>query len=218
MKVDLHLHSKFSWDSKVPIETYIALAETNGIGAISITDHNNTESHQIIRKLQKHTHVILIPGQEINTSDGHLLVYGWISTLPRDLSMEETVYLAKKSSAGDRIVCIAAHPFDKLRGGRGKNVLGTGIDGIETLNASVLFGYFNRKAERSVRGTNLFRLGNSDSHKHSEFAFAYSIIPRSESIQEVLRNLKDAKPSGKRIGILRKSHRFFWRKLGRMPD
>ena len=52
MKVDLHIHSKYSWDSETEIITYIKKAEEIGFGAICVADHNSTESHEEIKKLQ----------------------------------------------------------------------------------------------------------------------------------------------------------------------
>ena len=210
MKVDLHLHSKFSWDSKVEIKSYISEAERKKFGAISVTDHNTTENFQILQKLQEDTEVILIPGQEVSTLDGHLLVYGFVSTLPKHESMSKTIKHAKKEG---ECICIAAHPFDKLRGGKGKKVLTTGIDGIETLNASTLFGYFNTQAMRAVRGTDLFAVGNSDAHQLSEFGVAFTEINTARSFEQVLKNLRTGTAMGKRLGIWKKSIRFFRRKI-----
>ncbi|MFV2016871.1 MAG: PHP domain-containing protein, partial [Candidatus Heimdallarchaeota archaeon] len=147
LRIDLHLHSEFSWDSKVPLELYIKKAEEEGFGAISITDHNSTESHEIIKNKQKTTDVLLIPGQEINTLDGHLLIYGWLPTIDRDLTMKETIIEARKKAANNKVYCIAAHPFDSFRGGKGKRVFDADIDGIEILNASALLGIFNTRAK-----------------------------------------------------------------------
>ncbi len=212
MKIDLHLHSKYSWDSTVPIESYIREAEKQGFGAIAITDHNNIDSHVEIEKLQADTKVILIPGQEVTTKDGHLLVLGWIKQVPQNLTMKESVEFAK--SENKDAVCIAAHPFDRLRSGKGAKIQDAAIDGLEILNASALFGIFNWQAKRFARNRYNIQLGNSDSHRISEFGFAYTEIPDVESHEEVLRNLQKGIAKGKRIGLRRKSARFLKRKLG----
>ncbi len=222
MKIDLHLHSVYSWDSKVPIRLYIKKAENKGFGAISIADHNNNKSHNVIKKLQKETSVILIPGQEIDTLDGHLLIYGWIPLLDRDMSMVETVRIAHElaNTHGSPIKCVAAHPFDKLRKGKGKTVLDTGIDGFETINASTLLPNFIYTAKRygNKYKDKLFTVGNSDAHRISEFGVAYTEIPSANSIDEVLENLIHAQAKGKRIGVFPKINRFLRRKFGFMTE
>ncbi len=218
LRVDLHLHSEYSWESKVPIESYIQKAEKLGFGAISITDHNNTQSHELIKKMQESTSVILIPGQEINTLDGHLLIYGWLPTIDRDLSMSDTILEARKKGGDSKVYCIAAHPFDSFRGGKGKRVFQTDIDGIETLNASALLGIFNNRAKNSSKYMDLIKMGNSDSHRISEFGIAWTEIIESNNADGVLQNLLNGDASGGRIGIRRKSARFFRRKFSKMTD
>lgn len=210
MKVDLHLHSKYSWDSVVEIENYISRAEMLGFGAISIADHNNTESHTIITSLQEETDVILVPGQEVTTLDGHLLVYGYLPTVPAGLTMTEAVEFAKQKN--NKAICIAAHAFDFLRGGKGKRVLSTGIDGIEGQNASAIFGYFNYRAKKHCSNVKICT-GNSDSHRLEEFGTAYTEIPEATSFEEVLHNLDRGIPKGGRIGLWRKTNRFIRRVL-----
>jgi len=214
MKIDLHLHSQYSWDSSVPIEDYIKRAERHGFGAIAITDHNSIISHRIISSLQVKTKVILIPGQEVTTADGHLLVYGWVDQLPANLSMKETVKLAKQQDG----ITIAAHPFDPFRGGSFSKIFETGIDGFELLNASAWFFFPNWLAKRAFKShqeLKMIGLGNSDSHRVEEFGTAYSQLEVSGkiTIDSVLSQLPSAVPMGKRIGILRKLNRFIRRKF-----
>jgi len=215
VKVDLHLHSEYSWDSRTKISSYIKSAEDRGFGAIAIADHNGTQSHHTIEKLQGDTEVILVPAQEVSTSEGHLLVYGWIDSLEQKRTMEDTVSSARDLGA---LLTVAAHPYDLLRKGKGDRVLTTGIDGLEVLNASMLIGYFNHLGKKAVEKTGLFGVGNSDSHRISEFGFAYTIIEESKNVEEVLSNLSNGEVGGKRIGVMRKSRRFMQRLLGRIPE
>lgn len=218
MKADLHLHSEYSWDSKVPINLYIEKAEEIGFGAISITDHNNNQSHDEIKKLQPKTDVLLIPGQEISTLDGHLLIYGWIDLVERDLTMQETITRVKQLSGNKLLKCVAAHPFDRLRGGKGKKILKTGIDGIEVLNGSTLLNYYNNKALKSVTKDNLIKLANSDAHRLSEFGVAWNELPRVDTVDEFLAIMITGNPMGNIIGIRKKTLRFVRRKFGRMTS
>ncbi len=216
MKADLHVHTEFSWDSKVPISLYLKRAKDKGIHIISFTDHNDTQSHELIKNID--TDIILVPGQEINTLEGHLLVYGWIPTVTRDLSMKESV--AKARQMGEefncKVVCIAAHPYDFLRSGAGDAILDSGVDGVEIINASSLFEYFNWKAKRKTKHIDFAKLGNSDSHRIDEFAMAYNDFPDCTTVDEVLDAIPIAVARGHRIGIIRKANRFFRRKLGLM--
>jgi len=218
LKLDLHLHSEYSWDSKVPIKDFIRLAEEKNFGAISITDHNNTTSHESIVELQNLTEVILIPGQEVTTLDGHLLVYGFIPSLDQKQTMKETVSIAKNIAreTNQPVLTIAAHPFDRFRSGKGKTVITTGIDGFEVLNASTWFNRFNKIAQKeSDKHKDLIFLGNSDSHRLSEFGTAYTKIKDVNTISEIFEKLQNGKVEGNIIGIRRKLIRFTSRKFKR---
>lgn len=213
MKFDLHLHSLFSWDSKVRIEEYISKAEKLSYDAISITDHNTIESHSYLDKFQKITNVILIPGQEVSTKDGHLLVYGHTGLIPNNLTMNETILLAHKEKG----VCIAAHPYDPLRGGSFSKIFKTQLDGLEILNASAWFNFPNYLAKRAFNNQSLVKIGigNSDSHRLEEFGSAYSIssLATDFSLDSLQSHLENAIPVGSRIGILSKLDRFIMRKF-----
>jgi len=44
MKADLHCHSQYSYDSIAKIEEIIKEAETKGLDAVAITDHDNARA------------------------------------------------------------------------------------------------------------------------------------------------------------------------------
>ena len=211
-KVDLHLHSHYSWDSSVAIEEYIRQAESLDFTAIAITDHNNTESHHDIMKLQETTEVVLIPGQEVSTRDGHLLVYGWVKRLEPGLPMSATIDQAHLQAG----ICIAAHPFDPFRGGSFGKIFETHVDGFEILNASAWFSFPNWLAKRAHAHHNqLAAVGNSDSHRLDEFGTAYTVLtlPHDVSLENLLSHLQHTDVGGRRIGIYRKLIRLFHRKI-----
>jgi len=70
--VDMHVHSKYS-DGLNKIKTIIKKAKTKGFG-VAITDHNEIKGSAEAYKLAKD--VLVIPGMEVNTSDGpDVLIY-----------------------------------------------------------------------------------------------------------------------------------------------
>jgi len=213
MKFDLHLHSEFSWDSSVPVKDYLIQAEKQNFSAISITDHNSTDSHAIIDTLQSTTEVLLVPGQEVSTANGHLLVYGWVQQLPSGLSMGETIRLAKRDGG----TCVAAHPFDPFRGGSFSRIFSFPIDGFEIFNASAWFSFPNFLAQRSYKrhSSSLLGVSNSDSHRIEEFGSAYSVSRLKTQLDHstLFAHLAQSYPEGSRIGIVKKLSRLVRRKL-----
>jgi len=77
MRFDLHVHSSCS-DGRDDVRTILHAAVRCGLAGISITDHDTLKGSlsamQIIR--EEGLDLILIPGAEVTTSEGHLLLLG----------------------------------------------------------------------------------------------------------------------------------------------
>ncbi|MHA2408443.1 MAG: PHP domain-containing protein, partial [Candidatus Ranarchaeia archaeon] len=75
-KIDIHMHTWYSSDGvHTPTEMVKAAAEC-GLHAIAITDHDNVKGHREAMAAGHRFGVIVIPGIEISTSEGHLLGLG----------------------------------------------------------------------------------------------------------------------------------------------
>lgn len=83
---DLHMHNAHSDGSclsqsgkKVPCPLYktVEAAASRGLDFIAITDHNTISQYNDMRELQPYfDHLLLIPGREITTFEGHANVFG----------------------------------------------------------------------------------------------------------------------------------------------
>ena len=83
---DLHMHTGHSDGScksqngnKVPCPVFVTLqaAATRGLDFIAVTDHNTTSHFDALRELQPYfDRLLLIPGREITTFQGHANLYG----------------------------------------------------------------------------------------------------------------------------------------------
>lgn len=86
---DLHMHDAHSDGSclsqsgkKVPCPLYktVEAAVSRGLDFIAITDHNTTSHYNDMRELQPYfDHLLLMPGREITTFQGHANVFGTTS-------------------------------------------------------------------------------------------------------------------------------------------
>lgn len=76
--VDMHMHSTFS-DGALQVRELIDLCHSQGLSAISITDHDNIDSYEEGREYAKEKGIEYIPGVEISSSidgsDIHILGY-----------------------------------------------------------------------------------------------------------------------------------------------
>ena len=79
MLADLHIHSVFSGDSTVTVQTIFKLAAENSLAAVAITDHDMTDAIPEGRLMAEKAGICLVPGAEVSGSFAgrmaHLLVF-----------------------------------------------------------------------------------------------------------------------------------------------
>jgi predicted metal-dependent phosphoesterase TrpH len=91
---DLHVHTNFSKDGESSVEEILIRAEEVGLDVIAITDHDSIEGAK--KALLYNTSVLVIPGIEVTTRQGHLLVLGVTELIPSGLDVIDTVEIARK--------------------------------------------------------------------------------------------------------------------------
>lgn len=101
--------------------------------------------------------LILIPGAEVTTSEGHLLVLGIRDLPPRGLSPEETAEIAHEQGG----IAIVPHPYHPFRHAIGRI---PDCDAVEVYNSKHLFGIANSRALIEAKRRHLPTVAGSDSH------------------------------------------------------
>ena len=198
LKMDSHIHSKYSPDSESKLEDIIEVSKNRNIDIIAISDHNTVDGTSEIIKKTKNTDILAIPSIEISSSKGHILGFGCEETVPRDLSVEDTI---------DRIhdlggIAIIPHPYCFYRHGllHNKDYKGLKIDAIETKNARFIIGYCNRKAKKLSEKENLPGLGASDAHYYKFVGDCYSLIDCEKDIDSVMKAIKNNRIEAQGMG------------------
>ncbi|MCL2296087.1 MAG: CehA/McbA family metallohydrolase [Methanomassiliicoccaceae archaeon] len=156
MKADLHIHSNFSNDGKSTVEEIVAAAAERGLGCIAITDHNSFEAYGFVKDNGK---VIVIPGIEVSSKDGHILAYGIDRDIPKEMTIKETIDAIHEAGG----VAFAAHPYRWWSGLGEKNTLENDFDGIEARNARSTASS-NRRSEALAARTGKPVSAGSDAH------------------------------------------------------
>lgn len=73
MILDLHVHSKFSFDSLSEPKNILSAAKRKGLNGIAVTDHNTIKGGIEVRKINHDPHFLVILGAEIATEIGDVI-------------------------------------------------------------------------------------------------------------------------------------------------
>jgi predicted metal-dependent phosphoesterase TrpH len=191
IKVDMHIHSRYSGDSSLTIEDIAAVAQKSGIYPV-VCDHDSIKgSEEIIECFTQLA--IPFPGimaEEITTSEGELMGIFLSEEISPGLCAAETCELIKDQGG----LCIVPHPFDRFRKKTLKkevlNEIKEKVDIIEGYNARVLLPRDNRAArDFAARTMKPVSIG-SDAHSRNELGKCYGVLEEFDSAKTFLKSLK----------------------------
>lgn len=195
MRADLHVHTIYSRDCAMPLETIIKVAKKRHLECLAITDHNTILGALEMKEIAPFTIVV---GEEIRTTQGEIIGLFLQEEIPPQLSPEKTISRIKEQGG---IVCIP-HPFDRVRRSRLASdciySLASQIDVIEVHNSRTTFEADNALADEFARTFGLLKSGGSDAHSEMEIGRTHVEMPPFATKEEFLRGLAQAKVVGKR--------------------
>lgn len=158
LKLDLHVHTAHSYDGVDPVAETLRWARAAGLDGLAVTDHNTVAG---LREAEgAGSGLLVIPGVEVSTAEGHLLLLGVRETAPPGRPPEETIEWAVERGA----TIIAPHPFHPLRHPLGR-VEGLRVHAVEAFNSRFITGWANRKAVHEIGRLRLPGVGSSDAHR-----------------------------------------------------
>lgn len=77
MLIDLHTHTRpLSWDSYLSPDDLVERSKQAGLDGICLSEHDYLWDPEEVAKLARRHDYLVLPAIEINTDDGHMLVYG----------------------------------------------------------------------------------------------------------------------------------------------
>lgn len=193
IKIDLHTHSEGSYDGKEPVELMVEHGEDIDIDGFAVTDHDEIEESLKACEIAEDYDTIVLPGEEVSTSDGHLLAIGVEEKVEPSKPFQETVDdIREKGGAA-----VVPHPFQKTRHGVSKRKIKE-VDAVEAYNSWIFTGLQNRRAKKFSDKKGFPKVAGSDAHTLGLIGKAYAKIhidkPRKEiepeDVVEALRNGK----------------------------
>ncbi len=190
VRIDLHVHSTYSPDSRLRLEAAVEQLGAVGLQGIALTDHNTLEGHAALRAIAAHhPRAILIPGVEVSTRQGHVLVYGVSELPPRGRPLAELLDWSRSRDA----VVVLAHPFRWTHGAGRRVAERAAVHDIEARNGRN-GEVANLKAEVIAARRGLGATGGSDAHELSSLGRSFTEFPEEvTSADEALRLLKEGR-------------------------
>ncbi|MCX8153773.1 MAG: histidinol-phosphatase, partial [Candidatus Bathyarchaeota archaeon] len=127
--------------------------------------------------------ILIIPGVEISTSEGDVLILGATELPPKPWTTECIIDFARERG----YVCVAAHPYREY--GMGDLARNYPFDAVEVLNgASSPFA--NKQAHELAKLMGVPGVAGSDAHKPDELCNVYTEIQAGLDIDEILDAVK----------------------------
>lgn len=193
VRLDLHLHSDRSPDSRLSLEEIAARVRAAGLQGFALTDHNTVDGHRPLRALaDRHPELILIPGVEVSTADGHLLAYGVDTAPPAHRPLGETIGWVREHG-GEPVL---AHPFRLFHGAGRSGVEGGDLRALESCNGQSS-PRANRSAREAARIRSLGTTGGSDAHVARAVGRAFTVVdPPPASVDDLLEAIRHGRTSG----------------------
>jgi predicted metal-dependent phosphoesterase TrpH len=183
MKIDMHVHSRYSPDSKMGPRDIVKAAKKIGLSWVAITDHYSIEG-SLNAKREETDGVRVLRGIEVSTSHGHILGYGIKEGVRRDMPPEETVERIRELGG----VASIAHP-DRFWSGVGvERAKALDTDLIETFNSRTS-ARGNRMAERIAIQREKPMTAGSDAHDLDHIGKGLLILDQEPETEDELIHL-----------------------------
>ncbi|MEM3577941.1 MAG: PHP domain-containing protein [Candidatus Bathyarchaeia archaeon] len=182
---DLHVHTNYSFDASIHPRTIVEKLYAHPfIKAIAITDHNTVDGyHKVRESARAYRDILIIPGVEIATAEGDLIVLGVEEFLPKPWTVMEVIDFARQNGG----LVVVAHPYRAY--GLGDSAKRYPVDAIEVLNGASSPN-LNKLAENLAKTMGLPGVAGSDAHSVEELWTAYTEVQATLDVDEILKAIK----------------------------
>ncbi len=186
MLIDMHTHtSVYSTDSNLLPHEALARAVERGMDGVVLTEHDVVWPAERAAHLTEQVGILVLPGVEVTTELGHVLVYGLDALVPRITDAKRLRDLCDERNA----LMYLAHPARDpgLRVPRAAMELFDGVEGLNGCDGPLQ----NQSARSRGRTRPLPPIGGSDSHAlHEVGTAATEFAAAIGSLNDLMRALR----------------------------
>ncbi len=205
LTLDLHVHTNYSHDGCDSVDKIVDSAISKKLDGVAICDHDTMDGSYAAQKYvaDNELGLIIIPGIEVTTSKGHLIVLGMGEGIAKGLSPWETVRIARqREKKSSTVVIIAPHPYHPFRHSIGDLCTHSelDIDAIEIFNSRYFSSVANEIARRKAARKNITAVAGSDAHSAECVGLATVEVKVEIEQQSEQKMLLDATLSGIKEG------------------
>ncbi len=194
--VELHSHTIYSKDCLTRLDRLQEICRTRGLDKLAITDHNTAQGALEAARMYP---ILIIPGEEIMTTQGEILAWYVKETVPPQLTPQETIERLRAQGA----LIGVAHPFDRYRKGAWKldqlMAIVDLIDVVEVFNARCIHAEDNNRALAFAQAHGKLMTSGSDAHLPREYGHA---VVQAEPFANTAEGLRQALAGATHQGTL----------------
>ena len=187
MRIDLHLHSRYSHDGQSTLQELIDRCAECGLDRIALTDHNTVEGALALAEIAPE---LAIVGEEAKTREGEVIGLFISRRIPPYLRAEDVMDMIHEMGG----LTYIPHPLDRHRSNFTPErvvELANRIDIIETYNAWCEPAENQAAARLAVELDKVSATG-SDAHAASELGRSWMEIEDYTTPQDFLNKLRHA--------------------------
>ncbi|MBL8879439.1 MAG: PHP domain-containing protein [Phycisphaerales bacterium] len=196
-KTVLHVHTNYSHDSNTSPEDLITTARRQGVTCIGVTDHDEIRGALEAREIGRERGVEIIVGEEVSTSDGHLIGLFLSEKVEPGRSALHTARRIQEQGG----LVLVPHPFLGRHGLRKRmyDILEM-IDAVEVCNGQNPMKRTDLRAARFALDHGLTAYAGADAHVRGHLAICYQEMPGFECPASFLLALRRAELTFGRFG------------------
>jgi predicted metal-dependent phosphoesterase TrpH len=183
LRLDLHLHTRGSFDCLSDPEEVLERARALGYGRIAITDHNRLSV--ALRMAERHPGAV-IPGEEVKTAEGVDVIGLYLrEEIPKGTPALETIERIRAQGG----IPYLPHPYARGKGAGGDlaDELARHCDVVEVFNARLHAHELNARAEELAARHGKLRGAGSDAHTVREIGNAAVEVQPHANTADALR-------------------------------